>query len=128
MHPSEKTGFVPYEPLNHVHTSDPRTWTVTDVCYWLRGNNVPEKIINGFRNEQITGDTLFLLTKDDLSIIGVQTLGQKLMLAKLIDELKVKWMVTADRMGSGFGGGSGNMRMEDGKGAPATDAPPSYQF
>jgi hypothetical protein len=105
-----RNSFVPYERLNHIHTSDPRTWTVADLCYWLQANNVPENVIYGFRNEQITGETLFLLSKEDLSIIGVQNLGQKLMLAKLIDDLKVKWMVTADGIGSGSGHGGSSTK------------------
>jgi hypothetical protein len=129
VYPSERNSFVPYERLNHIHTSDPRTWTVADLCYWLQANNVPENIIYGFRNEQITGEALFLLSKEDLSIIGVQNLGQKVMLAKLIDDLKVKWMVTQDGIGSGSGhGGSSNIRMEVGEGVPVRAAPPLYQF
>jgi hypothetical protein len=134
IYPSENTGVSPYYPRNNILSSDPRTWTATDVCYWLQWNNIPENIIHRFKNEQITGETLFLLSKEDLSVIGVQTLGQKLMIAKLIEDLKVKWLVTADGMGSGIGhvayGRSGHIKvaMEDGKGAPITDAPPLYQF
>jgi hypothetical protein len=84
------------------------------------------------------------LTKEDLGVVGVGTYGEKLKIVNLIRELKVQSMISDGTVGGsgGYGSGSGSgygsgyggvgnrgsliVPMEDGKGAPLTDAPPSY--
>jgi hypothetical protein len=98
-----------------------------------------DSVIQIFKNENITGDVLLLLSKEDLGALGVRTFRDKLVLGNFIGELRAEWTVRQEGMGSGVGkvvlgqdgGGSsygsyGVARMEDGKGAPLTDAPPSY--
>jgi hypothetical protein len=122
---SVKPGFLPSQPPQQ-ETFDPRTWTVTDVCHWLQSNEISDHIIEIFKHEQINGKSLFLLSLDNLGSIGITAFGQRLELTKLIGDLKEEWMLREHGMGSmGSGVGIG-VRMEDGKGAPVTDAPPSY--
>jgi hypothetical protein len=79
------------------------------------------------------------LSKEDMGVMCVRTMGERLMLARLISELKAEWETSMGGTGSGValggGGGGGEVEgvrgsmivmMEDGKGAPMTDAPPSY--
>jgi hypothetical protein len=109
---------------------DPHSWTVNDVGDWLQSNNIPGYIIQTFQNERINGKSLLLLPLDNLGALGVTAYGERLELAKLISDLKEEFMVSAHGMGSGvgsaIGGNSVGIRMEYGKGAPVTDAPPSY--
>jgi hypothetical protein len=127
---SEKSGFVPHQPPNQLHNVDPDSWTVSDVCDWLQSKNIPDYIIEIFKKERINGQSLFLLSLDNFGAMGVTAFGEKLVLTKLITNLKDEWMLKKHGMGSGVGSvvgaSSGGIRMEDGKGAPATDAPPSY--
>jgi hypothetical protein len=128
----EKPGFLPSQPPQR-DPFDPRSWTVSDVCQWLESNEISDHIVEIFKHEQINGKSLFLLPLDNLGAMGVTAFGQKLELAKLIGDLKEESILREHGMG-GMGSGVGNvvggrsvgMRMEDGKGAPVTDAPPSY--
>jgi hypothetical protein len=112
---------------------------VDQVASWLASENISNNMIQLFKNELITGETLFVLSKEDMGVIGIRTMGEKLLLVKLISELKDQWMMRVDGTeigvdGVGVGGvwgvevGRRSMvvMMEDGKGAPITDAPPSY--
>jgi hypothetical protein len=99
-----------------------------------------------FVKEDITGRALLHLTSEDMATIGVRLYGERMDLGILIRELKAEWRVfngysggarsgvgVAPPFGFGVEGGVRNMvpgsvpvRMESGKGAPDTDAPPSY--
>jgi hypothetical protein len=121
---SEKSGVL-FNQLSR----DPRSWSVTDVAVWLQSKNVPYHVVEAFQKEGITGQLFIDLTKDDMTFIGVRTYGEKLELLKLIKQLKEEWRIE-DRMGGGAVNGAGIEHaaghMEDGKGAPLTDVPPSY--
>jgi hypothetical protein len=119
---SEKSGFVPHQPPNQLHALDPESWTVRDVGDWLYYKDIPDYIIEIFKKERINGQSLFLLSLDSVGAMGVTAFGERLVLTKLITNLKDEWMWKKHGMGSGVVG----IRMEDGKGAPATNAPPSY--
>jgi hypothetical protein len=123
-------GCLHHQPPTQRNTADPRTWTATDVCDWLKSNDIPDHIIQVFKNERINGKSLFLLSFDNFGAMGVTAFGERLELKKLISDLKEKWTLTTDEKGSTVGAivgaGSGSVRTEDGKGVPAMDAPPSY--
>jgi hypothetical protein len=137
-------GSIPYNPPSDSKKSplprDPRSWTSVEVRDWLASKELSEDVIQAFQTQRITGRSLIDLSKDDLSAIGVQTYGDKLELVRLIRELKAAWSITTTdattEVGSSngvgmtgvasLGGWSGVVKMEDGKGAPMTDAPPSY--
>jgi hypothetical protein len=111
---------------------DPRTWSVSDVSDWLRSKNVAEYIVQAFIAEGVAGDILMDLSKEDMAAIGVRVFSERYVIAKSIQELKDEWMII-DARGSGgvphSAGGAiihNSVRTEDGKGAPPTDAPPSY--
>jgi hypothetical protein len=99
------------------------------VSDWLRCKNVADYIVQAFRTEGVAGNILVDLSKEDMAAIGVRGFSERLALAKSIQELKDEWMIT-DVRASGVPHGAGaityTVSSEDGKGAPPTDAPPSY--
>jgi hypothetical protein len=117
-------------------SKNPRIWTAPDVVAWLQSKNVEQYIIDIFRTEGITGRLLLHLSKDDMATMGVRLFRERLELDVLIQELKEEWRIV-DRSSVSNGahgrsavGGNVNVRqsviMEEGKGAPNTDLPPSY--
>jgi hypothetical protein len=129
---SEKSGLNNYHPLTPLHSTHPSTWTVADVCEWLQSKNVADYIIKAFYDEHIAGRSLLHLSKEDLGVIGVARYGDRLEVARLIGELKEEW-IAKDGMGGGVMdvmnvvSGAAILEGDGGKGAPQTDAPPSYR-
>jgi hypothetical protein len=112
----------------------PETWTASQVAEWLQSKQVPEYIIEAFRSEGITGHLLVHLSKDDIGSIGVRLLRERLELGILIQKLKTDWRITdgSPLTSDVYAGNAVGLLpsrpalMEDGKGAPSTDLPPSY--
>jgi hypothetical protein len=51
--------------------------------------NTPDDIIQAFKNERVSGQSLFLLSKEDLcTIVPAPALGERVVLAQLIEDLK----------------------------------------
>ena len=63
------------------------TWSCVDVCDWLRDNGWGQYAIN-FQENEIEGEHLATLTKDDLAELGVTKIGHKLSIMKLIEQVK----------------------------------------
>lgn len=58
-------------------------WAVDDVCQWLKSFGL-EEYVEAFSENEITGEHLVDLTKDDLKELGVKKLGhQKTLLSKI---------------------------------------------
>jgi hypothetical protein len=98
------------------------------VSEWLQSKNVPAYIIEVCQKEELTGKFLLDLSKEDMVTVGIHALKERMELGNLIRELKAS-------MGNFDGVGFGNVQvagpgvvvvMEEGKGAPTIDAPPSY--
>lgn len=63
------------------------TWSCTDVCDWLTENGY-EQYATSFQENEIEGDHLTKLTREDLTELGVTKLGHKIGILKLIDIVK----------------------------------------
>jgi hypothetical protein len=138
-HPSNLIAYHPGQP--NVNSKHPETWTASQVAGWLKSKNATDNIVQVVLNECITGLSLLYLTPEDMAAIGIRLYGERMHLGILIRDLKKEWRVSdgsstgGAASGVGFGNGVGianvvpgsvAARMESGKGAPATDAPPSY--
>ena len=62
-------------------------WSCTDVCDWLTENGY-EQYATSFQENEIEGDHLTKLTREDLTELGVTKLGHKIGILKLIDIVK----------------------------------------
>jgi hypothetical protein len=108
---------------------DPRTWSVEEVAEWLHSKNIAYYIIEIFTKEGITGRSLFYLSSEDMSAIGVRLFGERVDLQVLIGQLKAERGITE---GSEVGVVNASPRnsmmvmMEEGKGPRSTYAPPLY--
>jgi hypothetical protein len=132
---SEKSsfGYLFQQPAQFT-SQHPETWTASQVAEWLQSKQVPEYIVEAFRSEGITGHLLVHLSKDDIGAIGVRLLRERLELGILIQRLKTDWRITdgSTLTNDGYAGSSVGLLpsrptwMENGKGAPSTDLPPSY--
>jgi hypothetical protein len=101
----------------------PHTWSVDQVASWLASENISDNIIQLFKNELITGETLFILSKEDMGVIGIRKMGEKLLLVKLISELKDQWMMRVDGTERGVAGGGGGVAAGGGWGVEAGRSP-----
>jgi hypothetical protein len=122
----------------------PQKWNPSQTASWLQSQNASDNIIQVVLKEGITGLSLLHLTTEDMAAIGIQLYGERMHLSILIRDLKTEWRIFNSSSPNGVGvgpttfgekggvrnivvpAGSVAVRMESGKGAPETDAPPSY--
>jgi hypothetical protein len=130
---SEKSGFLPHH-LQHpgqLFSTDPHSWTVSEVSDWLESKYISTQIIQAFQNKSVTGSSLFVLTEAHMVSMGIHLIGTRLHLAALIEELRCG----ANTSGGGGvgesliggslgGGGYVGVEMEDGNEPFENDAPP----
>lgn len=64
------------------------TWSCIDVCEWLSENGFGQYAPQ-FTDNEIIGEHLTGLTKDDLKELGVTRMGHRISIMKLIERLKV---------------------------------------
>jgi hypothetical protein len=136
-YPSEKSkamSAMSHQTSTQLHDQDPRTWSTAEVTGWLQSKNIADSLVKIFQHESITGRALLYLSREDMAAMGIRVVD-RVELSILIDELKGQWIIPNGNEQHGFvnaasssSSGSGFVvRMEDGKGAPSTDAPPMYR-
>lgn len=81
MPPTPPAAIAESEPS--FKTTPLGAWSVDDVCKWLESIGLGEHI-ESFRENEMMGEHLLDITKDDLKELGVRKMGhQKTLLSKL---------------------------------------------
>lgn len=74
---------VQVSSLSNYKTTPLGEWSVSDVCEWLEAIGLDEHV-ESFKENEMMGEHLVDITKDDLKELGVKKLGhQKTFLSKL---------------------------------------------
>lgn len=76
--PTDSSRGIPSKPAAE--------WTASEVSEWLSSINMAD-YINDFVDNEITGEHLMSLTKEDLMELGVKPLGHKKAIMKAIEKL-----------------------------------------
>lgn len=64
------------------------SWSCTDVCDWLTENGY-EQYAGNFSDNEIVGEHLTGLSKNDLLELGITKMGHRISILKLIERLKL---------------------------------------
>merc|ERR1712048_728011 len=62
-------------------------WDTSKVCEWL-GSEGYDQFIDNFRHHRIDGPVLLELSRDDLKLLGLSTIGAKAQFMKKLDVIK----------------------------------------
>jgi tetratricopeptide (TPR) repeat protein len=66
----------------------PESWTVEQVCEWLKKRNFREGIVSMCKEELVDGEVLLSLTEEDMLKLGISAFGERRKLNLAITELK----------------------------------------
>ena len=75
------------EETSYLSTRQAACWTTKEVVTWLEANNF-EQYSSEFQENDISGENLLDLTKDELIEMGVTKIGHRKTLLTLIQRLK----------------------------------------